>query len=339
MAVLAHPALADRAFEVISDYMRPENSMYFDAIFGANYGQRDIRGWLIPAMAEIPFISFVPQQESVCFETGTGAAMIDEWKMVASFDGVEVPLADGISVRRFEAGWMTWVADIYDTLATRTPPPADTPMPGMPAGMEEPPPLPDYPEMNWPTVDNGKPEALTDATTAWVEQRLTAHGDGENVATLTSSSGLSHDELHALHNDPAFGMNFNLMADMMHPTDSVYIDSLFGRFEGQAAIRSWMTDIMGKVGNIRFEPISEILWDGTTSLQLWKQIALPPGGGEVEMTWGASVRRFKDGWLVHAADYFDAFPLAREEVMAASQAAGATLGMEDILKYRPAPPG
>jgi hypothetical protein len=311
MTVLAHPGLEDRGLEVMADYMRPDESMYFDAIFGANYGQRAIRGWLLPTMAEIAFIEFVPQQESALFETSSGAAMIDEWKMIARLDGLEIPLADGISVRRFEDGWMTWVADIYDTMSSRTPPPADAPLP---AGMPEPAPLPDYPEMNWPTIDLGEAQPLSDAAGKWAQARLEAHSSGAATEVHTQPSGLTHDELHALHNHPQMGKEFGLIADMMHPTDSVYIDPVFGRFEGQRAIRGWLTDIMGKMGAISFEPISDILWNGDTSVQLWKQVANVPGAEPVEMSWGASVRRFRDGWLHYAADYFDAYSLQKPGV-------------------------
>jgi hypothetical protein len=92
---------------------------------------------------------------------------------------------------------------------------------------------------------------------------------------------------------------------------------------------------MGKMGNITFEPMSEILWNGDTSVQMWKQVAVTPDGSRVDMTWGTSVRRFKDGWLVYCADYFDAFPMQKPEVQQAGVAAGSTITMEDILKYRP----
>ncbi len=331
METLAHPGLEDRALEVMADFVRPENSMYFDAIFGANYGQKDIRGWLIPTMAEIAFIEFVPQQETVMFETANGSAMIDEWQMVATFGDMKIPLAPGISIRRFEDGWMTWVADVYDTVSSRTPPPPGTPLP---EGMPEPGPLPDYPEMNWPTVDLGEPTPLSAAATAWADSRIEAHGES-GAGQVDTVSGLSNDDLHALHNHPVLGHNFDLIADMLHPTDSVYIDPIFGRFEGQQDIREWLTDIMGKMGNIAFEPISEILWNGSTSVQMWKQVAVLPDDSKVEMSWGASVRRFENGWLTYCADYFDAFSMQKPEVQAAGQAAGSTITMDDILKYRP----
>ena len=331
MTVLAHPGLKDRGLEVMADFMHPEKSMYFDAIFGANYGQQAIRSWLIPTMAEIAFIEFVPQQPSAVFETNTGAALIDEWKMVATLGDVQMPLADGISVRRFKDGWMTSVADVYDTMSSRTPPPADM---VLPEGMPEPGPLPDYPEMNWPIVDRGASAPLTEAASAWVESRQRARAGNEEPATLEQASGLSNEELHAIHNHPTLGLDYNLVADLLHPTDSIYIDPIFGRFEGQQAIRSWMTDIMGKMGAIVFEPISEILWNGSTSVQMWKQVAELPAGDKVEMSWGVSVRRFENGWLVYCADYFDSFSLQKPEVQAAGQAAGSTITLEDILRYR-----
>ena len=121
---------------------------------------------------------------------------------------------------------------------------------------------------------------------------------------------------------------------MMHPTESVYIDSLFGRLEGQAAIRTWLIDIMAKVGNIAFEPIADSLWDGNTSVQLWKQVAVLDDGSKVEMTWGASVRRYRDGWIVWAADYFDAFAMIRPQVVEAGAAIGATVSEADVQRYR-----
>jgi hypothetical protein len=201
--------------------------------------------------------------------------------------------------------------------------------------MPEPAPLPDYPVMDWPAVDLGSPQALTAAAQSWVQGRQAAHGEAGAAQLLEQVSGLSHDELHAIHNDPVLGLDFDLVADLMHPTDSVYIDPIFGRFEGQQAIRDWMTDVMGKMGNITFEPISQIYWNGDTSVQMWKQMAVLPDGSAVEMSWGASVRRFKDGWLAYCADYFDAFSLQRPEVQAAGIAAGSTITLDDIIKYRP----
>jgi hypothetical protein len=331
MSVLSHPGLEDRALEVMADFMHPSDSMYFDAIFGPQYGQKAIRAWLLPTMAEISFIEFRPNRESALIDTGTGTTMIDEWTMVATLEGNEFPLSPGISLRRFQDGWLTWVADVYDTVSSRTPPPVEM---KLPEGMPEPAPLPDYPEMNWPTIELSAQPPLSASARSWVDARLEAHERGGNRA-LDRCSGLSADDLHAIHNYPTLGRNWNLMADLMHPTDSVYIDPIFGRFEGQQAIRGWLTDIMDKIGGVDFEPISEIDWNGETSLQLWKQLAKTPDGKQQEMAWGASVRQFKDGWLVYSADYFDTISLQKPEVQAAGQAAGSSITMDDILRYRP----
>jgi hypothetical protein len=331
MSVLGHPGLEDRGLEVMADFMHPADSMYFDAIFGPQYGQKAIRTWLLPTMAEISFIEFRPQRESAIIATDTGTVMIDEWMMIATLDGNEFPLSPGISVRRFKDGWITWVADIYDTVSTRTPPPAEM---ALPEGMPEPAPLPDYPEMNWPTLELPAQAPLSASARDWMDARIRAHQGGGDLA-LDQPSGLSADDLHTIHNHPTFGRNWNLMSDLMHPTDSVYIDPIFGRFEGQQAIRGWMTDIMGKIGNIDFEPISEIYWNGETSLQLWKQVANTPDGKQQEMSWGGSVRQFKGGWLVYCADYFDTISLQEPEVQAAGQAAGSTITLDDIIRYRP----
>ena len=53
------------------------------------------------------------------------------------------------------------------------------------------------------------------------------------------------------------------------------------------------------------------------------------------MAWGASVRRFSNGWLEYCADYFDTFSMQKPEVQAAGQAAGSTITLEDIFRYRP----
>jgi len=124
------------------------------------------------------------------------------------------------------------------------------------------------------------------------------------------------------------------VADLMHPTDSVYVDPIFGKFRGQKEIRAWLTDIMGKVGNIVFEPIAQPLWDGEVSLQMWRQMAVLPEGEKVEMVWGASVRRLEDGWIVWAADYFDTAGMQRPSVMDAATKIGSSVTMEDVMRYR-----
>ncbi|TDI61856.1 MAG: nuclear transport factor 2 family protein [Alphaproteobacteria bacterium] len=339
--VFAHPSLGMRGLEVMVDFMKPEGSMYFDAIFGANYGQHDIRNWLVPTMVESSYLQFRPTGPTIFMDDGKGGTTIDEWVMVAAIGGEDIFLGNGISVRRFRDGWITDSIDVYDAAISRNPPPADAAammaeMGGAEAAAEAPA-LPPYPEMNFQPIEAEAPHPISEAGQAWMDARLTIHAAGADPVN-TTPSGLTNDELHDLHNDPVAGMDFNLIADMMHPTESVYIDPIFGRFEGQDAIRAWYTDIMGKVGNIQFEPIAKTVWNGETSLQMWRQMAVLPNGDKVEMTWGFSVRKFKDGWMVYAADYFDTFPLQKPEVQAAAAQIGSSITLEDIMRYRsPAP--
>ena len=333
--VFAHPLLGMRGLEVMVDLMKPEGSMYFDAIFGANYGQHDIRNWLVPTMVESSFLQFRPTGPAIFMDDGEGGTTIDEWIMVADFGDTEIFMGNGISVRRFRDGWIVDSLDVYDAALSRTPPPADAMamMEAIGPAAAEMPPLPPYPEMNFQPVEVEAPAPPSEAAKAWMAARTEARANGES-GTNTTPTGLSNDNLHQLHNDPVASKDFELMADMMHPTDAVYIDPIFGNFKGQDAIREWYTDIMGKMGNIVFEPIAQPVWDGENSLQMWRQMAVQPDGSKVEMTWGYSVRKFKDGWLTYAADYFDTFPLQNPDVQAAGIAAGSTISMEDIMKYR-----
>jgi hypothetical protein len=57
-------------------------------------------------------------------------------------------------------------------------------------------------------------------------------------------------------------------------------------------------------------------------------------GDALPMMRGTSVRRFVDGWITYAADYFDTAVLADPAVAIAGRAAGSTLGPDDIARYR-----
>lgn len=313
--VIANPALGRQAIEVMADLMHPTDSMYYDAIYGAYHGQSAIRNWLVPTMEEIAFITFVPQQPGALFDDGEGATSVDEWQMFAEIGDDTVPLSKGVSVRRYRDGWITWNADVYDTGSFRTP---------MAPGGEAPD-LPPVPPLDWTTTSVDQPR-LSDEASMWLERRV--------AGGTTESSGLDHVDMDALlhHRDTAW--DFDVMADLCHPDASVYIDPLFGEFRGQSAIRGWLTDVMSKVGNIRFDPIGPSLCNGDVSVEEWMQVAVQPNGSVVSMMRGTSVRRFKDGWIVYAADYFDTASLVDRAVQAAGIAAGATLTAADIARYR-----
>ena len=318
-AAMIDPRLGRLGIPLMADFMAPQGSIYFDAIFGAYFGQADIRGWLVPAMAEIEFVDFVPMSAGVVFDDGQGGTSLDEWQMVANLGDEKIPLARGVSVRRFRDGWITWACDVYDTGVMRQPPPPE-------AGIEAAP-LPPWPRVDWTTDSSQIPAPLSENARRWLAQR-------EGSPTPTTASGLTHQEMHDILNDPALASDFSVMSDLFHPTDSIYIDPLFGEFHGQSAIRIWITDIMSKVGDLAFEPLGPVLFDGTTSVQEWKQMAVLPDGSRVMMLRGTSVRRFADGWLTYAADYFDTAPLSDPEILAASKAAGSTVTAADVARYR-----
>lgn len=125
LAVIADPRLEPVVLHALSDLMHPEDSFYFDAIYGGFHGQRAIRNWLIPTMAEISFVEFVPTAETQSFGNADGqiTSSVDEWQMFANIDGERFPLPRGVSVRHYADGWITWNADVYDTGAFRQPGP------------------------------------------------------------------------------------------------------------------------------------------------------------------------------------------------------------------------
>lgn len=289
LAALADPRYTEPgrqplALNMMSDFMAPEGSIYYDAIYGAFEGQVAVRNWLIPTMATIDFIEFVPTAPHALFDDGLGGTSLDEWQMFAVIGDDRMPLPKGVSVRRYRDGWITWACDVYDTGPFRVPPPPE-------AGIEAAP-MPDWPRTIW-------------------------ERDPEVPETLASE------------------VDFSADADQFHPTDSVYHDPIFGEIRGREAIRTWLVDTMGKVGNIVFEPLGAQLDDGTTSVQEWQQMAIGPDGNREFMTRGTSVRRRgADGLIVYAADYFDTTSLMDPAVQAAALAAGSTVTADDVARYR-----
>jgi hypothetical protein len=154
MEAIGHPDLGKLGIPLMADFMAPDGSMYYDAIFGAFHGQLAIRQWLVPAMAEIDFIDFVPTAEPVWFDDGQGGSSLDEWRMVMNLDGEKIPLSRGVSVRRYRNGWITWGCDVYDTASFRQPPPPDM--------AEPPPPLPPPPVVEWTSDPSAHAKPLDD---------------------------------------------------------------------------------------------------------------------------------------------------------------------------------
>lgn len=277
------PGRQSIALQMLCDWMAPLGSIYFDAIFGDFHGQHAIRNWLLPAMAGIDFIEFVPTAPSALLDDGSGGTSLDEWQMFARMGDDRLPLSRGVSVRRYHEGWIAWACDVYDTGPFRVPPPPD-------AGVEAAP-LPDRPRTEW-----------------------------QRVADLPETS--------------ARRLDVDSIAAEFHPTSSVFHDPRVGEVRGRDAIRAWLADVVGKVGDVVFEPLGPLLDDGATSVQEWQQMAVQPDGSRVFMTRGTSVRRREDGLITYAADYFDTASLIEPEIRAAAVAAGSTITEDDIARHR-----
>ena len=95
---LREPGLQSVGLQMLCDWMALEGSIYFDAIYGDFRGQRAIRNWLVPTMATIDFIEFVPTQQAVLFDDGEGGTSVDEWQMFADLGELKMPLSRGVSV-------------------------------------------------------------------------------------------------------------------------------------------------------------------------------------------------------------------------------------------------
>ena len=93
----------------------------------------------------------------------------------------------------------------------------------------------------------------------------------------------------------AAAVDLDRMATLFHPTESKYLDPLVGEVSGQASIRAALSGALPRLGGLGVEPVGPLLFDGTTAVQEWIQGTLR----------GTSVRRFADGWMTYAADYFD----------------------------------
>lgn len=302
-------AVADPAR--LADFMHPGRGVYFDALHGTQDGAAAARRLVADPPARVPV--FPP----LLFSDALGSVSMTEWETAG-----DAPLK-GISVRRMSGPWIDYAADYYDTGPARR------------MAFEQGLALPEWPR-SAPDVDDGRPRtSLSAAALDWLASRraLRAGGGWSVSSTVTEPSGLGAEDMHAILNDRSTEREFDIICDLMHPTGAVYVDPIFGVFQGQARIREWLTDIMGKVGKASYVPVGAPLLKDGVSFQEWRQVAPLPDGGEIVMSRGASVRRFEDGWMTYAADYFDTAPMLDPDVQAASKEAGSTVTIEDVLRY------
>jgi hypothetical protein len=128
--------------------------------------------------------------------------------------------------------------------------------------------------------------------------------------------------------------DYEAFCELLHPDDSVYLDPLFGEYRGRQAIRDWLVPVMAKAGAVQFEELYPPVLAGDRSFVEWIWKFTLPDGSEKVVNRGCSVRQYADGWLVHAADYFDTHPLRSAEVRAIGEAAGATIDAADLPEER-----
>lgn len=323
-SVINDRSLGERFFEIHSDMLDPEKSVYIDPFFGDLHGQRAIRAWLVPIMSgQGSGASFDPVFPAAFLDDGEGGTSIDEWVLTQPVDGKWEKIVRGVSVRRYRDGWVRDAVDFFDTTPIRM---------GMAFREKQGDrvvALPDWPRVpTKPWVRTEPPAPLSAAATAWRADHAKKPAD--------QFTGLSNRDLHDMLFEQPRGDNFySEFTALLHPSASVYIDPIFGEVHGRKEIGDWLADVMPKAGNIAFELTEKPVFDGDMSYSEWRQVAILPSGERVVMTRGCSIRRYKGGWITYAADYFDTAPFMDPAIQAASAAAGSTLTLEDIRKYRP----
>ena len=275
--LLGDERLGPLAIEAMTDLMHPSDSMYFDAIFGAFHGQRAIRNWLVPTMREISYVEFVPTAPAEVFVRHGGSSSVEEWQMWAAIGEERVPLPRGVSTRHCADGWVRWNADVYDTAPMRRPPEA----------AEETETLPDPPSHHWTTEPLQAPPA-SDALRAWLERPVDERGP------------LDHSDLHTVMVTPELGLDPTIVGPLFHPTESRLFEP-GGEYVGAAAIRRHLDGLRSRRTAMTLEGVGPMLFNGSCTSFEWVARA----GDDAPGVRGTSVCRYRDGFIVHAADYYD----------------------------------
>lgn len=120
--------------------------------------------------------------------------------------------------------------------------------------------------------------------------------------------------LEILEDDRLGPQVIEAMSDLMHPTDSMYYDAIFGAFHGQAAIRNWLVPTMTDISFIEFVPTAatEVFEhaEGTSSIDEWQMWA-NLGDERMPLPRGISTRHYTNGWVTWNADVYDTNPMRR----------------------------
>ncbi len=279
--VLGDTRLGPLVIEALSDLMHPVDSVYYDAIFGAFSGQSSIRDWLVPAMAEVDIVEFVPTAKPEVFVRAGGSSSVDEWQMWLNHDGDRRPLSRGVSTRHCADGWVLSNTDVYDTSPLRQP---NSDAEG------ESSPLPPPPQYVWESEPMRGP-VRSDALLAWLELPVAKRGP------------LDHSDIHTVMVTPELGMSAEVVGPLFHPTDSRLFEPS-DEYVGRDAIWGHLSERDGSRPAMTLEQIGPALFNGSCTTFEW--VAKRAGGSAADATTrGTSVCRYSSGLIIYACDYYD----------------------------------
>jgi hypothetical protein len=144
----------------------------------------------------------------------------------------------------------------------------------------------------------------------WVTGFLDRAASGLDTARVVdTSTELDADGILQVLGDSRLGpLVIEAMSDLMHPTDSMYYDAIFGAFDGQVAVRNWLVPTMNDISFIEFAPTAptEVFAtaDGTGSIDEWQMWA-NIGDERLPLPRGISTRHYSGGWVMWNTDVYD----------------------------------
>ena len=120
------------------------------------------------------------------------------------------------------------------------------------------------------------------------------------------------EELFRLAGEANRSQDWARYCDLFHPTHSVYHDPFFGELRGRDNIRSWFTSVMQQSHGVAFELLFEPVFGSDAVVVESMMQASEPDGRRVPLARFCHVERYRDGWIVYAADYYDTHPVREQ---------------------------
>ena len=131
----------------------------------------------------------------------------------------------------------------------------------------------------------------------------------------------TNQELSRLSAERNRAQDWHGYCELFHPTESVYIDPFFGELKGQDKIRTWFTSVMSEARRVAFDVLFEPTLCGDTVVVESLMKAVNSDGTATALARFCHVERYRNGWIVYAADYYDTHPL-RQQLARASRRTG-----------------